>query len=66
MAIVWYLRTLFSVVTWLVVKYSGVGSVTVKFKYMAYLKLVAAGKILNICKFKYTYVFSNLFGHFVA
>ena len=41
------------------------GSVAAKFECTAYMKL-AAGKILNICKFEYTYVFSNLFDHFVA
>ncbi len=40
-------------------------SVMAKFKYMAYLKL-APTKILNVCIFEYTYVYSNIHGHFVA
>jgi hypothetical protein len=35
------------------------------FKYMAYSKL-APGKISNISKFKFTYVYSNIHGHFVT
>jgi hypothetical protein len=40
------------------------GSVTANFEVMAYLKL-AAGKISNLCIFNYTYVYSNIHGHFV-
>ncbi len=41
------------------------GSVAAKFKYTAYSKL-AAGKILNMGIFEYTYVYSNIHGCFVA
>jgi hypothetical protein len=41
------------------------GSVAAKFKYTAYSKL-AAGKKLNMGIFEYTYVYSNIHGHFVA
>jgi hypothetical protein len=40
-------------------------SVAAIFEYTAYSKL-AAGKISNIGIFEFTYVFSNLHGHFVA
>jgi hypothetical protein len=41
------------------------GSVGAKFEYMAYSKL-AAGKILNMEIFEFTYVYLNIHGHFVA
>ncbi len=41
------------------------GPVKAKFEYTAYSKL-DAGKILNISKFKFTYVYLNIHGHFVA
>ncbi len=40
-------------------------SVAAKFEYTAYSKL-AAGKISNMGIFEYTYVYSNIHGHFVA
>ena len=40
-------------------------SVAAKFEYMAYSKL-AAGKISNMEIFEFTYVYSNIHGHFVA
>ncbi len=43
----------------------GEGSVAAIFEYTAYSKL-AAGKISNMGIFEYTYVYSNIHGHFVA
>jgi hypothetical protein len=39
--------------------------VAAKFEYTAYSKL-AAGKISNVAVFDFTYVYSNIHGHFVA
>jgi hypothetical protein len=43
----------------------GGGSVAAKFEYTAYLKLTA-GKISNMGIFEVIYVYSILYGHFVA
>ena len=40
------------------------GSVAAKFEVTAYSKL-APPKISNLCIFEYTYVYSNIHGHFV-
>jgi hypothetical protein len=40
------------------------GSVAANFKVTAYSKLAPA-KISNLCLFEYTYVYSNIHGHFV-
>ena len=40
------------------------GSVAAKFEVTAYSKL-APHKISNLCIFEYTYVYSNIHGHFV-
>jgi hypothetical protein len=40
------------------------GSVAAKFEVTAYSKLAPA-KISNLCIFEYTYVYSNIHGHFV-
>jgi hypothetical protein len=40
------------------------GSVAAKFEVTAYSKL-APGRISNLCIFEYTYVYSNIHGHFV-
>ena len=40
------------------------GSVAAKFEVTAYSKL-APSKISNLCIFEYTYVYSNIHGHFV-
>jgi hypothetical protein len=42
----------------------GCGAVAAKFEVTAYSKLAPA-KILNLCIFEYTYVYSNIHGHFV-
>jgi hypothetical protein len=42
----------------------GCGSVAAKFEVTAYSKL-APPKISNLCIFEYTYVYSNIHGHFV-
>jgi hypothetical protein len=43
---------------------ASMGSVAAKFEVTAYSKL-APPKISNLCIFEYTYVYSNIHGHFV-